>query len=112
MSFVIFKLRKIDSQIDSTFKCHWGMSIYMNDIPQTKQNIVNLNSVPLKHYPWSEYSSFPVPHRNEQIRGFYYSGRHKFELTGIVESVFYNTDINCIMVECKCIDIQNLKDVM
>ena len=27
-------------------------------------------------------------------------------MTGIVKSVFYNTDMDLIIVECKCIDIR------
>ena len=37
-SFVVLKLRKIDSQTDSIPKPkhHWRMSIYMDDIPQNE----------------------------------------------------------------------------
>ena len=41
-SFVISKLRKIDSQTDNIHKYHWSMGIYMNDIPQNDQNTPNL----------------------------------------------------------------------
>ena len=46
----------------------------------------------------------------EEIGGIYCSGENRFELTGIVKNVFYNTDMNLIVVSCKCIDIQKIKD--
>ena len=50
IAFVMFKLRKIDSQTDSIPKHHWGMGVYMDNIPQNEQNTNNLVSVPLKIY--------------------------------------------------------------
>lgn len=108
-AFVISKLREIDSQTDSTLKYHWSMSIYMNDIPQTDQNIACLGSVSLKIYKKGEYSDFIIPRVDEEIHGIYHSGENKFALSGIVTKVFYNTDIDFIVVECKCTDIQKLK---
>ena len=104
--FVIFKLRKIDSQTDSIPKHHWGMGVYMVNIPQNEQNTARLVSVPLKIYERSEYSDIPVPRKGEEIFGVYDNGEHKFEMTGIVKDVFYNTDMDLIIVECKCIDIR------
>ena len=105
-SFVISKLRKIDSQTESTLKHHWRMGIYMDDIPQNEQNTSRLVSVPLKIYAKSEYSDIIVPRKGEEIFGVYDNGENRFEMTGIVKSVFYNTDMDLIIVECKCIDIR------
>ena len=38
--------------------------------------------------------------------GVYDNGENRFEMTGIVKDVFYNTDMNLIIVECKCVDIR------
>ena len=109
IAFVVFKLRKIDSQMDSIPKSRWSMGIYMDDIPKTMQNTLYLDSVPLKIYDWNEISDIQVPRKGEEIRGIYYSGENRFELTGIVKNVFYNTDIDLIVVSCKCTEIRNLK---
>ena len=107
IAFVVFKLRKIDSQTDNIPKHHWSMSIYMNDIPQNEQNTAKLVSVPLKLYYRGEYSDIPVPRKGEDISGVYISD-NKFYMTGIVEDVFYNTDRDCIVVECKCTEIHKI----
>ena len=109
IAFVIFKLRKIDSQTDSIPKHHWSMGVYMNDIPQNGQNTAYLGSVPLKIYEGGEYSDLIVPRVGEEVGGVYYSGKDKFAMRGIVTRVFYNTDIDWIVVSCKCTDIQKLK---
>ena len=111
VSFVVFKLRKIDSQTDSIPKPkhHWSMGIYMDEIPQNEQNTANIVSVPLKIYDKSEYSDIPVPRKGEEIFGVYGIGENRFEMTGIVKSVFYNTDMDLIIVECKCIDIRKIR---
>ena len=83
------------------------MSIYMNDIPQNEQNTAKLVSVPLKLYYRGEYSDIPVPRKGEDIGGVYISD-NKFHMMGIVEDVFYNTDIDCIVVECKCTEIHKI----
>ena len=108
IAFVMFKLRKIDSQTEDIHKNHWSMSIYMDDIPQNEQNTARLVSVPLKIYEKSEYSDIPVPRKGEEIFGIYDNGEHKFEMTGIVKDVFYNTDMNLIIVECKCTEIHKI----
>ena len=108
-AFVISKLRKINSQTDNIPKHHWDMGIYMNDIPQTEKNTSYLGSVPLKIYKGCECLDTPIPRKGEKISGIYYSGENEFEMTGIIEDVFYNTNINWIIVECKCIDIQKLE---
>ena len=108
-AFVIFKLKKIDSQTDSISKHCWSMRVYMDDIPQNEQNPLRLGSVPLKTYERDDYSDFPVPRKGEEIGGVYCSDKNRFEMTGIVEYVFYNTEMNLIVVGCKCIDIQKLK---
>ena len=105
-SFVVLKLRKIDSQTEDIPKHHWGMGVYMDNIPQNEQNTSRLVSVPLKIYDKSEYSDIIVPRKGEEIFGVYDNGENRFEMTGIVKSVFYNTDMDLIIVECKCIDIR------
>ena len=107
IAFVVFKLRKIDSQTDNISKPRhpWGMGVYMDEIPQ---NTARLVSVPLKIYEGCDYSDIPVPRKGEEIFGVYYSGEHKFEMTGIVKDVFYNTDMNLIIVECKCTEIHKI----
>ena len=107
ITFVMFKLRKIDSQTEDIPKHHWSMSIYMNDIPQNEQNTANIVSVPLKIYYRGEYLNIPVPRKGEDIGGVYISD-NKFYMTGIVEDVFYNTDRDCIVVECKCTEIHKI----
>ena len=105
-AFVIFKLRKIDSQTDSTFKHYWGMTVYMDDIPQNEQNTVHLGSVPLKMiYDSNEYSDLIVPRVGEEICGVHYSGQYRFDMTGTVTRVFYNIDMDWIVVHCKCTEI-------
>ena len=106
--FVVASLREINSKIDSIPKHHWGMGVYMDNIPQNEQNTSRLVSVPLKIYDKSEYSDIIVPRKGEEIFGVYYSGEHKFEMTGIVKDVFYNTDMNLIIVECKCTEIHKI----
>ena len=106
--FVIFKLRKIDSQLDNIPKHHWSMSVYMNDIPQTEQNTLHLSSVPLRQYERGICFNFPVPHIGEEIYGIYRSGKNRFEMTGTVENACYNTNMDWIAVECKCTDIRKL----
>lgn len=111
VSFVISKLRKIDSQTDSIPKPnrYWSIDIYMEDIPQNEQNIFHLGSVPLKIYIGDKYLNLPIPRVGEEVGGVYHSGENRFEMTGIVERVFYNTSLNLIVVSCKCINIQKLK---
>ena len=106
--FVVASLREINSKIDSIPKHHWGMGVYMDDIPQNEQNTANIVSVPLKIYDKSEYSDIIVPRKGEEISGVYDNGENRFEMTGIVKSVFYNTDIDCIVVECKCTEIHKI----
>lgn len=111
IAFVVFKLRKIDSQTDSIPKPnhHWSMGVYMDDIPQNGQNTAYLSSIPLKIYEGSEYSDLPIPRVGEEVGGIYYSGKDKFEMKGVVTRVFYNTDIDWIVVSCKGTNIQKLK---
>ena len=105
VDFVISKLRKIDAKTNSIPKHHWGMRIYMDDIPQNEQNILHLGSVPLKIYVRGEYSDLPVPRVGEEIGGVYCSDPHIFDMEGIVTSVYYNTSMDLIVVECKCTNI-------
>ena len=107
IAFVMFKLRKIDSQTEDIPKHHWSISIYMNDIPQNEQNTARLVSVPLKLYYRDEYLNIPVPRKGEDIGGVYISD-NKFYMIGVVEDVFYNTDRDCIVVECKCTEIHKI----
>lgn len=110
IAFVVFKLREIDSQTNNIPKpkYHWSMSIYMDEIPQNEHNILHLGSVPLKIYEKSEYSDLPVPHIGEEVGGIYYSGQHKFSMVGIVTNVHYNTDLDLIVVSCKCTEIRKI----
>ena len=83
------------------------MGVFMYDIPQTEENTLRLSSVPLKIYGKGEYSELLVPRKGDEIIGVYYSGKKTgFEMTGIVDNVCYNTNIDWIAVECKCIDIR------
>ena len=109
--FVILYLREINTKTDNipTLKHHWDMGIYMNHIPQTEQNVEMLSSIPLKIYANGECLDTPIPRKGEKISGVYYSGENKFEITGVVEDIFYNIDIDWIVVECGCIDIRKLK---
>ena len=107
--FVISTLKKINTKPDSIPTHHWSMGIYMEDIPQNEQNPLHLGSVPLKIYERGEYSDIIVPRKGEEISGVYGIGENRFEMTGIVKSVFYNTDMDLIIVECKCIDIRKIR---
>ena len=108
-SFVIFHLKEIKTKIDSIPQKHWDMAVYMDDIPQNEQNILHLSSVPLKMYERGEYSDLIVPRVGEEVGGIYYSGSHefsmKFSMEGIVTNVHYNTDLDLIVVSCKCTEI-------
>ena len=103
--FVMGTLSKINTKTDSIPKHHWGMGVYIDNIPQNEQNTARLVSVPLKIYERSEYSDIPVPRKGEEIFGVYYSGQYRFDMTGTVTRVFYNTDIDWIVVHCKCTEI-------
>ena len=83
------------------------MGVFMYDIPQTEENTLRLSSAPLKIYGKGEYSELLVPRKGDEIIGGYYSGKKSgFEMTGIVDNVCYNTNIDWIVVECKCVDIR------
>lgn len=105
-AFVIFKLRKIDSQTDSTFKHYWGMTVYMDDIPQVGQSTERIGSLIVQIYEGCYYSELPVPRKGEEMSGIYYIGEHKAEIVGTVERVYYNTDKDWIVVRCKCTNIR------
>ena len=85
------------------------MGIYMEDIPQNEQNPLHLGSVPLKIYERGEYSDLLIPREGEKVYGVYASDQQRFELTGIVVSVFYNVNIDCIVVSCKCTEIRKIR---
>lgn len=108
IAFVVFKLRKIDSQTEDIPQKHWCMTVYMDDIPQNEQNILHLGSVPLKMYEKGEYSVLPVPRVGEEVGGVYYSGQRKFGMNGIVTDIHYNTDLDLIVVYCKCTEIRKI----
>ena len=103
--FAISNLKKINTKIDSIPKRHWSMGVYMDNIPQNEQNVLHLGSVPLKIYERGEYSGLPVPRVGEEVGGVYYSGQNRFDMQGVVTSVYYNTDIDWIVVSCKCTEI-------
>lgn len=111
-AFIIFHLKEIKAKIDSIPHKHWDMAIYMDDIPQNEQNILHLSSVPVKMYERGEYSDLIVPHIGEEVGGTYYSGNHefsmKFSMEGIVTNVHYNTDLDLIVVSCKCTEIRKI----
>ena len=108
-SFIILHLRKTNDTTNITQTHPWSMGIYMDDIPKTMQNTLYLDSVPLKIYVGYKNSDLQVPRKGEEIGGIYGNGENRFELMGIVKNVFYNTDMNLIVVSCKCVDIQKLK---
>ena len=108
--FVVSNLKKINTKIDSIPKRHWSMTVYMDDIPRNEQNILHLGSVPLKMYEKGEYLDLPVPRVGEEVGGAYYSGQNRFDMKGVVTSVYYNVDIDWIVVSCKCTEIRkNIK---
>ena len=108
--FVINNLKKINTKIDSIPKRHWSMTVYMDDIPRNEQNILHLGSVPLKMYEKGEYLDLPVPRVGEEVGGVYHSGQNRFDMKGVVTSVYYNVDIDWIVVSCKCTEIRkNIK---
>ena len=109
--FVISTLKKINTKTDSIPKHHWSIGIYMEDIPQNEQNTLHLGSVPLRIYERGKYSDLPIPREGEKVYGVYVSGKDKFELTGIVVNVFYNVNIDCIVVSCKCTEIVKEKRI-
>ena len=108
VAFIIFHLKEIKAKTDSIPKRHWCMTVYMDEIPQNEQNILHLGSVPLKMYEKGEYSDLTVPRVGEEVGGVYYSGQHKFSMEGIVTNVHYNTDLDLIVVSCKCTEIRKI----
>lgn len=110
--FVLVHLKEIKTKTDSIPQKYWDMAVYMDDIPQNEQNILHLSSVPLKMYERGEYSNLIVPHIGEEVSGIYYSGNHefsmKFSMEGIVTNVHYNTDLDLIVVSCKCTEIRKI----
>ena len=110
--FILGHLKEIKTKIDSIPQKHWDMVVYMDDIPQNEQNILHLGSVPLKIRESTEYSDLIVPHIGEEVSGIYYSGNHefsmKFSMEGIVTNVHYNTDLDLIVVSCKCTEIRKI----
>lgn len=110
-SFAISKLGKINTKTNNIPKPkhHWSMGIYMDDIPQNEQNTAYLGSVPLKIYERGEYSDLPIPRVGEEVGGVHYSGKDKFEMKGIVTRFFYNTNLDWIVVSCKCTEIRKIR---
>ena len=103
--FVIDNLTGIRHKIDNILKPkhHWGMIVCMDDVPG--ENTESLGCVLVKVYEGCDYSELPVPHKGEEMSGVCYIDGHKVEMTGIVESVCYNTDTDRIIVRCKCTEI-------
>ena len=108
VAFIIFHLKEIKAKTDSIPKRHWCMTVYMDDIPRNEQNILHLGSVPLKMYEKGEYLDLPVPRVGEEVGGVYHSGQHKFSMEGIVTNVHYNSDLDLIVVSCKCTEIRKI----
>lgn len=104
----IVHLKAIKTKTDSIPQKYWGMTIYMDNIPQNEQNILNLSSVPVKIYEKGEYSDLPVPYIGAEVGGIYYNGQQKFSMVGIVSNIHYNTDLDLIVVSCKCTEIREL----
>ena len=104
----IVHLKAIKTKTDSIPQKYWGMTVYMDDIPQNEQNILNLSSVPLKIYEKGEYSDLPVPYIGAEVGGIYYSRQQKFSMVGIVSNIHYNTDLDLIVVSCKCTEIRKI----
>ena len=104
----IVHLKAIKTKTDSIPQKYWGMTIYMDNIPQNEQNILNLGSVPVKIYERGEYSDLPVPYIGAEVGGIYYNGQHKFSMVGIVSNIHYNTDLDLIVVSCKCTEIRKI----
>ena len=104
----IVHLKAIKTKIDSIPQKYWGMTIYMDYIPQNEQNILNLGSVPVKIYEKGEYSDLPVPYIGAEVGGIYYNGQQKFSMVGIVSNIHYNTDLDLIVVSCKCTEIRKI----
>ena len=104
----IVHLKAIKTKTDGIPQKYWGMTIYMDNIPQNEQNILNLGSVPLKIYEKGEYSDLPVPYIGAEVGGIYSSGQHKFSMLGIVSNIHYNTDLDLIVVSCKCTEIHKI----
>ena len=109
-AFVIFKLKKIDANTDSIPKHYWGMTVYMDDIPQVGQNTKKLGYAIVQIYEGCYYSDLPVPHKGEEVSGVYYIDENKVEMTGIVNRVHYNTDDDWIVVRCKCTDVKEVEE--
>lgn len=108
--FVVSNLKKINTKMDGIPKHYWSMAVYMDNIPQTEENTLHLGSVPLKIYEKGEYSDLTVPRVGEEVGGVYYSDQNRFDMQGVVTSVFYNTNIDWIVVSCKCTEIRNLQN--
>ena len=104
----IVHLKAIKTKTDSIPQKYWGMTVYMDNIPQNEQNILNLSSVPVKIYEKGEYSDLPVPYIGAEVGGIYDSGQHKFSMVGIVSNIHYNTDLDLIVVSCKCTEIRKI----
>jgi hypothetical protein len=104
----IVHLKAIKTKTDSIPQKYLGMTIYMDNIPQNEQNILNLGSVPVKIYERGEYSDLPVPYIGAEVGGIYYNGRQKFSMVGIVSNIHYNTDLDLIVVSCKCTEIRKI----
>ena len=109
-AFVIYKLKKIDANTDSIPKHHWGMTVYMDDVPQVGQSTKRLDYAIVQIYEGCYYSELPVPHKGDEVSGVYYIDEHKVEMTGIVERVHYNTDDDWIIVRCKCTDAKEVEE--
>ena len=104
----IVHLKAIKTKTDSIPQKYCGMTIYMDNIPQNEQNILNLGSVPVKIYERGEYSDLPVPYIGAEVGGIYYNGQQKFSMVGIVSNIHYNTDLDLIVVSCKCTEIRKI----
>lgn len=104
----IVHLKAIKTKTDSIPQKYWGMTIYMDNIPQNEQNILHLSSVPVKIYEKGEYSDLPVPYIGAEVGGIYYNGQQKFSMVGIVSNIHYNTDLDLIVVSCKCTEIRKI----
>ena len=110
IAFVISKWMKIDTNTDGIPIHHWGMTVYMDDIPQVGQSTKRLDYAIVQIYEGCYYSELPVPHKGDEVSGVYYIDENKVEMTGIVDRVHYNTDDDWIIVRCKCTDAKEVDE--
>ena len=104
---VIDNLTGIRRKTDTIPEHHWGMTVYMYDVPGKNTERFGYT---IQIYEGCDYSELPVPHKGEEVSGVYYIDDNKVEMTGIVDRVHYSTDDDWIMVRCKCTDVKKVEE--